>query len=440
MRDPKRKYLRYKGNQWQFYKRLPKDVISLTGKRFYVANLGTADLIQAQKLRTRKLVEFDDLCDRLREGVGDIDAEIAQQLQQMADTSETDETNDRDTLLLHLQEQAEKRPDGVQWYKNVTGRAVTISLNIDRFIKEAQAAGTTQKARRAAIKRFEIWLKTKNLEPLVETVTKKVAGDFASYLTSQGLVQKTVNGLIQYLSSYWKWMVRRGVTHTNPWMGQQLSAEGASNPKEIWEPDEIARLLNSAPSKLLLHATAIAVLSGLRAGELARLLVADCRDGVFNIREGKTKSAIRKVPIHSQLSAVIDARKTGKADNELMFPELGGKAKGLVKRFSHYRARLFGKGDSRQAPKTLHSLRHTFVTRRLQAGSPEPIVGALVGHKPRGVTLSVYHHGFTNDQLREVVEAVRLPAGLDNLIEESGGLAREELGDACTAIAEPTIQ
>ncbi len=110
------------------------------------------------------------------------------------------------------------------------------------------------------------------------------------------------------------------------------------------------------------------------------------------------------------------ARK-GKRDDEFLFPELKGSPKDLVKWFSRHRTKLFGKSDSRQASKTLHSFRHTFITLRLRAGCPEPIVGALAGHKPKGMTLGVYHHGFTLEQLREVVEAVRLPSAVKRSFE-----------------------
>ncbi|SFV34001.1 tyrosine-type recombinase/integrase [Hyphomicrobium facile] len=404
MPEKKLKYLRWKGNQYQFFKRLPKDVAEHSGKSFHVENLGTADAIQARKIVARKLIELEDRWDLLRQGVQDVDVAIAGEYRERPDGY------DKDTLNLVLLEQAHKKQNGRQWYRTVTGQAVTISFNVDRFLREAHAVETTQKARKAAITRFEHWLQEKRLETFVSSISRKVAGDFSSHLSNQGLAQKTVNGLIQYLSSYWKWMVRRGIAEANPWQGQQVSAKGKSKTRLAWSHDEVSNLLNNAPTKLLLHAIAIGAQSGLRAGEIAALRVSNCKDGVFDVLKGKTEAATRKVPIHSQLTEILSSRLQGRADEEFLFAELAGKSKGLVKRFAKYRTKLLGKNHEGQADKTFHSLRHTFITERLRANCQEYLVQAVVGHANEGVTVGVYHHGPSLDQLREVVEAAQLPS------------------------------
>src|SRR6185437_2778056 len=110
------RYLRFKGRQYQCFRRLPKDVAEHTGKQFYVANLGTADWVQALKLRARKLVEFDDYCERVRQGVTDSDFALADEYRESAIG------HDKDTLSLHLLDQAESRPNGDRWYQKVTGQ------------------------------------------------------------------------------------------------------------------------------------------------------------------------------------------------------------------------------------------------------------------------------------------------------------------------------
>ncbi|CAA2141968.1 tyrosine-type recombinase/integrase [Hyphomicrobium sp. ghe19] len=410
MSEKKFKNLRLKGNQYQLIKRLPKDIAEHTGRQFHIENLGTADIVHAGKLRARKLIELEDSWERIRQGVCDVDEEIAQQLRDMPKECDEDESSDRDTLLMYLSDLAEKRPDGEAWYKRITGQVVTVSYNTDRFLREAPAVATTQAARKAAIKRFELWLQDETSKPFVQTVTKKMAGDYASHLSGRGLAQKSVNSLLSYLSSYWKWMVRRGVAKANPWQGQQVSAKGKSRTRLAWTHEEVSHLLNNAPTKLLLHAIAIGALSGLRAGEIAALRVANCKDGVFDVLKGKTEAATRKVPIHSQLVGIVSSRIKERSDEDFLFAELAGKSKGLVKRFARYRTKLLGKIHEGQAEKTFHSLRHTFITERLRANCQKYLVEVVVGHVNEGVTVGVYHHGPSPDQLREVVEAAQLPS------------------------------
>ena len=51
------------------------------------------------------------------------------------------------------------------------------------------------------------------------------------------------------------------------------------------------------------------------------------------------------------------------------------------------------------------------MTKAEQAGQPESLIRAVVGHKRDGVTLGTYSGGPSIEQRRAVVEAVRLPKG-----------------------------
>ena len=128
------------------------------------------------------------------------------------------------------------------------------------------------------------------------------------------------------------------------------------------------------------------------------------------------------MPIHSQLSEIVASRVTGRSPDEFLFGELEGSSKGLVKRFARYRASLYGKSadiGQKQADKTFHSLRHAFVTDRLQAGCDLYLVQSVVGHVLQGVTLANYHHGATIEQLSKVVEVVSLPTDAASLFMSS---------------------
>ena len=83
-----------------------------------------------------------------------------------------------------------------------------------------------------------------------------------------------------------------------------------------------------------------------------------------------------------------------------------------VKAFTYYR-RKQGVTDpvegNRRDRVNFHSFRRWFITKALQAGQPELVVQIVVGHKPQSVAASVYLGGLTMEQMKDCVEAVKLP-------------------------------
>jgi integrase len=57
----------------------------------------------------------------------------------------------------------------------------------------------------------------------------------------------------------------------------------------------------------------------------------------------------------------------------------------------------------------LHSFRRWFITKAEQADIAPWVIAAVVGHARQGMTLGTYSRGPSEEQLRECVEAVRLP-------------------------------
>ena len=409
-KDKRLQHLRLKHRQWVFCRRLPKDVAEVVGKQFFVMNLGVSDVLQAMRLRTRQTVTFEDYCDKVRRKSGDEDAALAAEYAALPQYSDERDAFEDGLLIKATAMGARETRKGVLFYNKVAGQEVEVSFYLSRYLNECKAVETTQAARRSTIKRFEAWLEKHHGEPFIHLVSKKVAGEFASQLASEGLLETTVNYLISILSGYWRWMLKRGLALDNPIAGQQSRIRGAAKQRLAWTTDDIMRLLHSAPNALLKHTIAVAALSGLRASEITALTVGACKGGVFDVKQSKSPSGVRKVPIHSQLDHIIAARTEGKPDDALLFPEVHGDGKNLSKRFSMYRARLFGKTNgSSQAERTLHSCRHYFVQQRLLANCDLYILQSVVGHAPQGVTLGVYHSGPSLEQRKACVEAASLP-------------------------------
>ena len=163
-------------------------------------------------------------------------------------------------------------------------------------------------------------------------------------------------------------------------------------------------------------AMALAMLTGMRAEELVNLRVEDCQGGVFGVRRSKTAAGERTVPIHPDLARLVAWRTKDKAAGALLMHETArwqDPADALGKRFRTYRERcgvdVVVKGK-RRALTNFHSWRRAFISRALRAGHQEHIVAVVVGHRHNSMTAGPsYHGGPSMEQLRAVVESVKLP-------------------------------
>lgn len=386
--------LRLKGKQLQICRKLPKDVRQAFGAKTFVFNTGIADLLKAARIRDRLLAELDARVEAVRSAFQCTAADILTDLQ----------TLDAESRLVE-RELANVRY-GVALHRSIADQDVPLDKNIDRFVSESAVTDITKQARRFAIKRLCDWTH----DPSLRALSRRKAGEYASHLVSQGLAGKTINSQLSHLSAYWKWLIKRGLACENVCQGQQISTKGREKPRLAWTKVEVCKLIELAPTNLLKDVSAITALSGLRAGELAGMRVADCQEGMFNIRVSKSDAGVRTVPVHSQLVDTVAERMRAKKPDDYLFHEVNGSSKSLVKRFARYRASLYGKSDSGQADKTFHSFRHHFIDERLKAGVELRLVQLVVGHQPEGgVTTRVYGHGITDRRARTVVDAASLP-------------------------------
>lgn len=93
-------------------------------------------------------------------------------------------------------------------------------------------------------------------------------------------------------------------------------------------------------------------------------------------------------------------------------PLSGSRSFAASREFTEYR-RAIGVDETvpgkRRSLVNFHSWRRYFVTKAEQAGQPEHLIATVVGHKRPGITLGRYSSGPLLEQLRVVVESVKLP-------------------------------
>jgi integrase len=185
-------------------------------------------------------------------------------------------------------------------------------------------------------------------------------------------------------------------TMTNPARG--LLIPGAHNKAESYKPftqPEVKKIFQSALyiQKMKLPdfywGPLVALFTGARAEEIASLdleqIYPESGIWIIDILEGKTKNAVRKVPLHDQLLALgfVDyVQCLQKAGYKKLFPHLQDGKNGYKKNM----CRMFG--EYLDLPevnivdplKVFHSFRHTVVTKLTGAGVNEGLKRAMVGH------------------------------------------------------------
>jgi integrase len=326
----------------------------------------------------------------------------------------------------HPEYDEERESNARAFVELVTGSRVPVATELERFIADKTGNGKMSakyEARvRRAITQLGAWLGARQRDNLT-TVDRREAGLYAEHLSATHKSPQTVSGLLTSLSSYWRWMERRGLTRDNPWRDQspELRTAATDATKRPFTDDEVRQLLTGETYTTLHDMMRIAALTGMRIEEIGRLTVDDCAQGEFNIRRAKSKAGIRRVPIHPTLVPLIARRSANKVGADFLIEELkpvkaGERSAKASERFTKYRrdVGVDERGeDQRQSNVDFHSWRRWFATKAEEAGQEPHIISAVVGHKlgRQGMTLGRYSGGPSMQQMRAVVESVRLPEG-----------------------------
>jgi integrase len=208
------------------------------------------------------------------------------------------------------------------------------------------------------------------------------------------------------------WAVYEGQLAANPFSTVRVDAKARPNHYAAMTDDEVLRLLALADPKVG-AVLRVCLLSGMRAGEAVGLVRDDLiwkgNLGWFawiranEVRTLKTDAAERIVPLHSDLTPLLDSLpRLGP-----LFPRLSVSM--VTKRFAVLRDRA---AISRQGV-VFHSSRKWFVTQCERAGVAEHFTASLVGHQSarseNRMTYGIYSAGISDEQKREIVEKVGLP-------------------------------
>ena len=439
--------LEFHGNQWRVVVPVPRPLRKALGLTRLKRGLKTDSLSIARARRHAAIALLQrEIAERAVRAANDnplwIEAiewqecvKIHQYLDRRGEAIEEADAALRDVIKGRTEQvEAEHGKRKAQEFSGIaTGNATPLMLHMERWLQESGRKERTKVEDRYALKLLAKWVTDGGWPQTVEGFTRRIAADFVSEcFIATGIHHRTAKKRLSSLSSYWVWLGLKGLAGLdigeNPWLRQPMPKPSKRSGKRPFTDDEIGRLLYlGQPEPLLFDFMMIAALSGMREDEIACLSIGDVRDGMFRVTGAKTEAGDRTVPIHSVLKPIITKRLKGsgsapssrKSSGDWLFDELPKASNGrrrympLSKRFQRYRIGL-GIDEKpeghRQSNIDFHSFRRWFCHKAEHAGVPESTTAAVVGHARKGMSYGRYSPRPSVEQMRECIEAVKLPA------------------------------
>lgn len=295
------------------------------------------------------------------------------------------------------QREANKKAD--DWLeKGLQTRQKTVESAYGEFL--ARAKKVTGKSNwRPMESRWTTWIAPRIGKRRLESLTVQQVQDILDDAKAAGLSRKTLANLMGDLNAFFKFCRQSGYTTFIP-DGLAVPAGAPKKEKTILQPVDLVKLLNLNKIMYrgreiddeLVHVYRLAVLTGLRPGELLGLRWEDVRgdavtvSGAINIygenTRGKNDNAIRRFELSTIARREMDAQRALTGQLEYVVPR-------IREQYLLLRWRRFCDHNG-ITPVTLYEMRHTFVS--IAQKLPEGQLKALVGHSRSMDTYGIYSH------------------------------------------------
>jgi integrase len=294
---------------------------------------------------------------------------------------------------------------------------IMLSEYADQWLKRRQTTGRGLRATTLApYERYVRDIAASKLGEMKLTDIKRIhINQFAADLTEAGRGAVTVRRILARLTTILNSAVKDELISSNPALGADKPVLG-DGPVKVWEPEHVREFLQRSARHRLGPLFEIAVMTGLRRGEVTGLRWADVDlearkivvrhnrvtvDGKVSEQTTKTRAGLRQVPLSDvavasllawQLRQGQEAEQAGEAwqgDGHVFTNELGHPLDPA------YVTRLFRKlclkGEP-LPPLSFHGLRHCAASLMLASGADIAVVSKLLGHASIAVTADVYGH------------------------------------------------
>jgi integrase/recombinase XerC len=231
-------------------------------------------------------------------------------------------------------------------------------------------------------------------------ITHRFLRGFLVELNGKGLAKSSVARYIAAVRSFTRFLAREGELETDPARTLRSPSPRRPLPLQLGEND-VARLIDAAPTPRDRAILETLYGGGLRVSELVGLDRDDVHEGVAKVR-GKGRKE-RLAPLGRTAAAALDAYLAARpraTDPRPLF--LNAKGRRLTSRSVHrlLKACALKAGlDPRTKP---HTLRHSFATHLLDRGADLREVQELLGHASIATT-QIYTH-VSMERLKKVYE------------------------------------
>ena len=266
---------------------------------------------------------------------------------------------------------------------------------IDDWIASLQVTPKTAAMRRSTV------TKLAETFPTLGSINRKDVRKWTRDMLASGLAPATVQRMASDARTWYLWLVDEDVVaEGEPFNRLGLKVKGGHK-REHWEDAELLALHKAAkaPLKDLIE---LDMYSGARLAELVNLKVEDVKADHFKIREAKSESGVRSVPIHPKVRKTF-ARLIEKSKDGYLLA-IGGKNRSdtMSKAFQRLRK---DQGHTDPA-KVFHSIRHTVVTKLRRAKIDNRIIQQIIGHSDGSVT-GGYGGGFEIEECAKALSKLK---------------------------------
>ena len=246
---------------------------------------------------------------------------------------------------------------------------------------------------------------------------EEIAAMFAALANGEGASGKALggtylSGMHSMLHGLFAYALREGITESDP-MECVVQPQPDTKPRRAMPPSAYASLLHALdPTDRMQLAVMAIACCGLRRSEVQALTFGDVEGGVVHVRESKTMSGLRDVPVPQMLARGVAARKARlnvemKPAGLAVTPDMPLLSDALGQGVSvHYIGVWWQKHRAGFGLEgwTLHELRHSFVTLLSESGASPAAMRELAGHKSASTTIGVYAHP-SRQEKRDAVDA-----------------------------------
>ena len=293
-------------------------------------------------------------------------------------------------------------------YKASDPDTALLSLMKDKFIEVQKRSLKEYTCSRKLmnLERFIGWYGDKD----IRSVQKKHVSEFLSELIErENYAKNTIDGILGDLGSFFNWAEGSGLVSHNPVNGvskvipvpKGKSINDQSNLP--YTDDMLERWFEHIKDEpMIFGISCIGLYSGMRLDEICSLKKEDFVDDCFRVTEGKTKSSIRKVPVHKILLPLVE-KLIGTSNNVFLLSDLRNRGNDR----SHYVGKLMTTRRKQlgfeKRKFTFHSFRSNFMTEMDNNGTELSVTERLVGHSHKNLVRDVYSSGVRMERLRNAI-------------------------------------